>query len=203
MIPEELPFSPAAERNRQPLLEALDELLPLQCRVLEIASGTGQHAEYFAAARHGWHWQPSDADPDALAGIAARCAGLPNVGQPLQLDVLRPPWPPMDGPLDAVFCANMLHISPWATCAALMKGVAQRLVSGGVLAIYGPFIVDGELTAPSNAAFDASLSARNPQWGLRRLSSVVAEADAVGLSFEQRVAMPANNLMLVFRSCTA
>jgi len=200
MIPEELPFSPAAERNRQPLLEALDELLPLQCRVLEIASGTGQHAEYFAAARHGWHWQPSDADPDALAGIAARCAGLPNVGQPLQLDVLRPPWPPMDGPLDAVFCANMLHISPWPTCAALMQGCARELRAGGALALYGPFIVDGETTAASNLAFDASLRSRDPAWGLRRLAAVEHEALRAGISLERRIAMPANNLLLLFRT---
>jgi len=202
MTDDTLPHSPAAERNRDPILAVLVGLLPERCRVLEIASGTGQHAQHFGSARPGWQWQPTDADALSLPGIAARCAAMPNVAAPVHLDVLQP-WPAALATFDAAYCANMLHISPWATCAALMKGVAQRLVSGGVLAIYGPFIVDGELTAPSNAAFDASLSARNPQWGLRRLSSVVAEADAVGLRFEQRVAMPANNLMLVFRSCTA
>ncbi|HKW82590.1 MAG TPA: DUF938 domain-containing protein [Burkholderiaceae bacterium] len=202
MTDDTLPFSPPAERNRGPILDVLARLLPEHCRVLEIASGTGQHAQHFAGARPGWQWQPTDADALALPGIAARCGALPNVAAPLHLDVLQP-WPAALTTFDAAYCANMLHISPWATCAALMKGVAARLVLNGALVIYGPFIVDGEPTAPSNAAFDASLNARDPQWGLRRLSSVVAEADAAGLRFEQRVAMPANNLLLVFRSCRA
>ncbi len=193
-----LPFSPAAERNREPILEVLTRVLPASCRVLEIASGTGQHAEYFARARPVWQWQPSDADTVSLPGIAARCAGLRNVAAPVPLDVLQP-WSHTLTGFDAAYCANMLHISPWPTCAALMRGVAHALVPNGVLLIYGPFIVDGEPTAPSNAAFDASLNARNPEWGLRRLSDVAAEANAVELRFEQRVAMPANNLMLVFR----
>ena len=193
-----LPFSPAAERNREPILEVLTRMLPASGRVLEIASGTGQHAEHFARARPGWQWQPSDADAASLPGIAARCAGLRNVAAPLHLDVLQP-WPHALAGFDAAYCANMLHISPWPTCAALMKGVAHALVPNGALLIYGPFIIDGEPTAPSNAAFDASLNARNPEWGLRRLSDVVVQADAAGLRFEQRVAMPANNLMLVFR----
>jgi SAM-dependent methyltransferase len=202
MNDETLPFSPAAERNRAPILELLTRVLPESCRVLEIASGTGQHAQHFAEARPGWRWQPSDADAVSLPGIAARCSGLRNVATPLYLDVLQP-WSDVLAGFDAVYCANMLHISPWSTCAALMKGVARALVADGRLLIYGPFIVDGEPTVPSNAAFDASLNSRNPEWGLRRLSAVIAEADAVGLRFEQRVAMPANNLMLVFRSCTA
>jgi SAM-dependent methyltransferase len=202
MTNDALPHSPAAERNRDPILRVLVGLLPETCRVLEIASGTGQHAQHFAGARPGWQWQPTDADALSLPGIAARCGALPNVAAPVHLDVLQP-WPAALTSFDAAYCANMLHISPWPACAALMEGVARRLVSNGVLVIYGPFIVDGEPTAPSNAAFDASLNARNPQWGLRRLSSVVAEADAAGLRFEQRVVMPANNLVLVFRSCTA
>ena len=199
---ETLPSSPAAERNKEPVLEVLTRVLPETCRVLEVASGTGQHAQHFARARPGWQWQPTDADALSLPGIAARCSVLPNVAPPLHLDVLRP-WPAALDGFGAAYCANMLHISPWATCAALMNGVAQRLVSKGVLVIYGPFVVDGVPTAPSNAAFDASLNARNSEWGLRTLSAVIAEADAVGLRFEQRIAMPANNLMLVFRSCTA
>ena len=199
---ETLPFSPAAERNRAPILEVLTGVLPGSCRVLEIASGTGQHAQHFAGARPGWQWQPSDADVASLPGIAARCSALPNVSPPLHLDVLQP-WPATLAGFDAAYCANMLHISPWATCAALMTGAARALVPNGVLLIYGPFVVDGEPTAPSNAAFDASLNARNAEWGLRLLSAVVAEADAAGLRFEQRIVMPANNLMLVFRSCTA
>jgi len=200
MSDEPLPFSPAAERNRDPILEVLKRVLPERCRVLEIASGTGQHAEHFARAQPTWNWQPSDADAAALPGIAARCNALPNIAAPLHLDVLQP-WPAVLTGFDAVYCANMLHISPWATCAALMSGVARSLVPNGVLLIYGPFVVDGEPIAPSNAAFDASLNARHAEWGLRRLSAVIAEADAAGLRFEQRVAMPANNLLLVFRSC--
>jgi len=202
MNDDALPFSPAAERNQASILELLTRLLPERCRVLEIASGTGQHAQHFAGTRPGWQWQPSDADAASLPGIAARCGGLRNVAPPLHLDVLKP-WPAALGGLDAAYCANMLHISPWSTCTALMKGVAHALAPNGALLIYGPFIVDGEPTAPSNTAFDASLNARNAEWGLRRLSAVVAEADAAGLRFEQRIAMPANNLMLLFRSCTA
>jgi len=199
MTDELLPFSPAAERNRGPILELLARVLPENCRVLEIASGTGQHAEHFASAHPGWQWQPSDADAASLAGIAARCGAVPNIAPPLHLDVLQP-WPITLAAFDAVYCANMLHISPWATCAALMNGVARALVPNGRLLIYGPFIVDGEPTAPSNTAFDASLNARNAEWGLRRLGAVTAEAAAAGLRLDQRVAMPANNLMLVFRS---
>jgi len=202
MTDETLPFSPAAERNREPILALLTGVLPENCRVLEIASGTGQHAEHFARTRPTWQWQPSDGDAASLPGIAARCTRLSNVASPLHLDVLQP-WPATLTGFDAAYCANMLHISPWTTCAALMKGVAHALVPNGVLLVYGPFIVDGEPTAPSNAAFDASLNARDPAWGLRRLSAVIAEAEAAGLRFEQRVAMPANNLVLVFRSCTA
>lgn len=198
MNDQTLPFSPAAERNREPILDVLTRVLPSRCRVLEIASGTGQHAEHFARARPEWQWQPSDADAVSLPAIAARCAGLRNVVAPVPLDVLQP-WPDALAGFDAAYCANMLHISPWPTCAALMNGAARALVPNGALLIYGPFVVDGEPTAPSNAAFDASLNARNPEWGLRRLSDAVAQADAAGLRFEQRVAMPANNLMLVFR----
>ncbi|HKX42613.1 MAG TPA: DUF938 domain-containing protein [Burkholderiaceae bacterium] len=194
------PHSPAAERNREPILEVLARVLPARCRVLEIASGTGQHAEHFARARPGWQWQPSDGDASALSGIAARCAGLANVAAALHLDVLAQPWPSAAlGAFDALYCANMLHIAPWPTCAALMRGAAQGLAAQGVLLIYGPFVVDGEPTAPSNTAFDASLRSRNIEWGLRRLSDVEAEARVAGLRLDQRIAMPANNLTLVFR----
>lgn len=200
MTAADLPHSPAAERNRAPILEVLTRVLPARCRVLEIASGTGQHAQHFARERPGWHWQPSDGDPSALPGIAARCAGLANVATPLHLDVLAQPWPTAaSAPFDAVYCANMLHISPWPTCAALMTGAAQSLAPHGVLLVYGPFVVDGEPTAPSNSAFDASLRSRDAAWGLRLLSDVEAEAHAAGLRLHERSAMPANNLTLVFR----
>lgn len=197
----DLPHSPAAERNQGPILEQLQALLPAQARVLEIAAGTGQHAAAFATAMPGWTWQPTDGDAASLPVIAARCAGLPNVLPPLQLDVLQP-WPALPAalqPLDALMCANMLHISPWATCAALVQGAAARLGPQGLLLLYGPYLEDDRPTAPSNLAFDADLKARNPAWGLRRLADVADAAAAAGLRLDQRIDMPANNLMLVFR----
>jgi len=196
---EEVTFSPAADRNKAPILEVLTRILPGSAAVLEIASGSGQHAEHFAAARSDWDWQPTEADATALASIASRTAALANVRPPLMLDVLAPRWPESLGRFDAVYCANMLHIAEWATCAALMRGAARHLVPGGALVLYGPYLVDGEPTAPGNAAFDADLRRRNPAWGVRRLADVSAEAERAGLAFERRVDMPANNLMLGFR----
>ena len=199
MPSDPLPSSPAADRNKAPILEVLRQLLPPSATVLEIASGTGQHAAHFAAAEAGWQWQPTDADEQMLPAIAARCAGLPNVRPPLGLDVLGGSWPGSPGRFDAIYCANMLHISPWATCAALMRAAAHHLVAGGgLLVVYGPFIVEGEATAPSNLAFDASLRARDPAWGLRRLEDVQAEALGAGFALRRRLDMPANNLTLVF-----
>ncbi|MEO8805320.1 MAG: DUF938 domain-containing protein [Burkholderiaceae bacterium] len=189
--------SPAAERNRGPILAELQRLLPARGVALEIASGTGQHAAFFASGLPGWHWQPSDAEPRALASIAAWCAGSLNVLAPIALDVMSAEWPGAPQPADAVFCANMLHISPWATCAALMQGAARHLSPQGVLLLYGPYLVDGEPVAEGNRSFDADLRARNPAWGLRRLADVVTQADAVGLHLRERVSMPANNLLLV------
>ena len=190
--------SPAAERNREPILAELRRLLPAQGLALEIASGTGQHAAHFAAALPAWRWQPSDGDANSLASIGAWCEGLANVLPPLRLDVLADTWPGVPARVDALFCANLLHISPWATCASLMRGAARHLSAHGCLLLYGPYVVDGEPTAPSNLAFDADLRARDPAWGLRRLADVVAQADAVGLHLGERVSMPANNLLLMF-----
>ena len=195
---DELPFSPAADRNAAVIFEVLCSVLPDAAKLLEIASGTGQHAAHFAAARAGWAWQPTDAEQAALPGIAARCEALPNVQPPLRLDV-RATWPVSLGRFDAVYCANMLHISPWATCGALMRGAAAHLVDHGRLLIYGPFVVDGEPTAPSNLAFDSDLRARHGDWGLRRLADVADEARSVGMNLERRIDMPANNLLLVLR----
>jgi SAM-dependent methyltransferase len=194
-----LPFSPAADRNKAPILDVLQSLLPVPATVLEIASGTGQHAAHCATVQPAWTWQPTDVDADALAPIAARCAGLANVRPPLRLDVLEGPWPAALGRFDAVYCANMLHISAWPTCAALMRGALQHLVAGGVLVLYGPYAVDGEPLGPGNRAFDADLRARNPAWGLRALSAVTAAAETAGLALERRWRMPADNLMLAFR----
>jgi len=194
-----LPFSPAAERNREPILAALRALLPTQAHVLEIASGTGQHAEHFAAAQPGWRWQPTDAEPASLPAIVARTSRLANVSPARLLDVLH--WPPLPGlaPFDAVYCANMIHIAPWAACPALMQGAARVLAPGGMLALYGPFLLDDTTNAPSNLAFDADLRQRNPAWGVRRLVDVVQQAEAAGLALTQRTEMPANNLLLAFK----
>ncbi|MDZ7592723.1 MAG: DUF938 domain-containing protein [Rubrivivax sp.] len=203
MNPSGLPHSPAAERNREPILQVLRRLLPPVACVLEVASGTGQHAAHFAVAQPGWSWQPTEADAAALPAIAARCAGLAGVHAPLVLDVMRQPWPlpTQEGAkaFDAVFCANLLHIAPGSTCAALMAGAARHLAPGGLLVLYGPFFVDGEIPSPGNLAFDADLRSRDRAWGLRRLAEVADEARRAGLALERRFDMPANNLMLVFR----
>lgn len=194
-----LPASPAADRNKEPILAVLRRWLPEAGAALEIAAGTGQHAAHFAAALPGWQWQPTEPDGAMLPVIAARGAGLPNMLPPLQLDVLAADWPVPPHGFDLVYCANMVHIAPWPCCAALMRGAARHLRAGGRLAMYGPFVVEGEPLAPGNAAFDADLKARNPAWGLRTLGAVAAAAQATGLRLTERVAMPANNLLLHFQ----
>ncbi len=193
--------SAPAERNQAPILALLGNLLPARCHVLEIASGTGQHAAAFGAAMPHWQWQPTDAGDAALQSIDAwrAATGAGNVRPALQLDVLAQPWP-VSGPFDAVFCANMLHISPWATCAALMTGSAACLAPGGWLVLYGPFFARGVATSPGNLSFDASLRERDPAWGLRQVGDVAREARSAGLAHTATVAMPANNLALIFRS---
>lgn len=198
-----LPFSPAAERNAPHILAALAAWLPAQARVLEVASGSGQHAAHFAAAQPGWTWQPTEAEVQSLPMLVARCAGLAQVQPPLQLDVLGPAWPVAAAAFDAVFCANLLHIAPWPVTPAFFAGAARCLVHRGVLAVYGPFIIDGEPLAPSNAAFDADLRARHPAWGLRRLADVAQAAARAGLTLHERLPMPANNLLLRFGRAAA
>jgi hypothetical protein len=195
----DLPFSPAAERNKQAILEALQQHLPPTASVLEIASGTGQHAQHFAGACPGWAWQPTDADATMLPAIDARCSNLTNVSPAQPLDVMQAAWPVCAAaPCGAVYCANLLHIAPWPTCAALMKGAAASLAAGGSLLLYGPYRQNAVPTAPSNEAFDADLRSRHPQWGLRALADVEREAAAQGLALHDVVAMPANNLLLLF-----
>nr|WP_315204597.1 DUF938 domain-containing protein [uncultured Albidiferax sp.] len=190
--------SPAAERNLPPILKVLQRILPAQGTALEIASGTGQHIAGFAHGLPGWTWQPSDAQDDGFDSITYWCAqaGVANVLPPLRLDVLAP-WPPVDR-FDAIYCANMLHISPWATCAALMRGAATHLVPDGVLITYGPYLERGVPTSAGNLDFDADLRQRDPAWGIRQLDDVVQQAALAGLALRERVAMPANNLLLVF-----
>ena len=190
--------SPAAERNGPPILAALQRLLPPAGLLLEIASGTGQHAAFCSAGLPGWQWQPSDFDAAALPSIAAWCEGLERVRPPITLNVLDPDWPGVPARVDAIYCANMIHIAPWACTAGLMQGAARHLLPDGLLITYGPYIVDGEPTALSNLAFDADLRARNPSWGLRRLADVSTQADATGLCLRETLAMPANNMLLVW-----
>ena len=194
-------ISPAAERNKQPILDVLLQVLPAQGAALEIASGTGQHVAWFAQHMPHWSWQPTDSDAPSLNSIDAHIAQakLSNVRPPLLLDVLSPVWLPEATPVfDAIFCANMLHIAPWSTCAALMQGVARHLAPHGRLITYGPYLEDEVATAFGNIAFDQDLRATNPAWGLRRREDVQAEAEAAGLRLAQRVEMPANNLLLVW-----
>lgn len=202
-------FAPSTERNRGPILDVLARALPPSARVLEIASGAGEHAIHFAAALAGTRWQPTDPDPGARESIdawrawAAAHAPAADVLPARALDVTARPWPgdlvAGLGRVDAVLCINMIHISPWRATEALVEGAAAALEPGGVLVTYGPYRREGRHTAESNAAFDASLRARDPAWGVRDLEAVEAEARARGLALDEVVAMPANNLTLIFR----
>lgn len=192
--------SPAAARNAEAILGVLKAHLPATGAVLEVASGSGQHAAAFAGALPGLRWTPGDPSAEARASIAAWAAqsALPNLEPPLALDVLDPTtWPA--GPATALVCINMVHISPWAATEGLMDLAARTLVPAGLLFLYGPYREAEVPTAPSNEAFDSSLKARNPEWGLRALDDVQSAAAARGLALTRRVAMPANNLSLLFR----
>jgi SAM-dependent methyltransferase len=192
--------SPSTARNRDPILGVLRDALPPSGLVLEIASGTGEHAVHFAAHMPKLEWQPSDADPDARASIAAwraECA-LANLRAPLALDVATDPWPVAHA--DAVVCINMIHIAPWNAAEALIRGAARILPSGGVLFLYGPYRREGRHTAPSNEAFDRDLRQRNPKWGVRDLEQVVKLAADSGLNLSCIMEMPANNLSIVLTS---
>lgn len=195
----ELRDSPAAERNKQPIAAVLTRVLPATGVVLEIASGTGQHAEHFARAFPTLVWQPTEVDADSLAGLTARVqrAALPNLLAPIELDVHDASSAAASAA--AVFCANMIHIAPWSACAALLAHAQRWLAPGAPLVLYGPFKRGGEHTAPSNAAFDADLRRRNAEWGVRDLDEVVVLARAHELELAELVAMPANNFTVVLR----
>ncbi|NBB14080.1 DUF938 domain-containing protein [Caulobacter sp. SLTY] len=191
--------SPSTARNRDPILAVLREHLPATGLVLEIAAGAGEHAVHMAGHLPDLTWQPTDPDETALASIAAwrAEAGLPNLLEPLRLDASRPDdWPVQAA--DAMVCINMVHISPWAATEGLLAGAGAVLPKGGVLYLYGPYLEGLVETAPSNLDFDHSLKSRNPAWGLRRREDVEALADRYGLALRARIAMPANNLSLVF-----
>ena len=189
---------PATARNREPVLQVLQRVLPQEGTLLETGSGSGQHAVYFAARLPGLIWQPSDPEPAHLASIAAYVAdaGLANLRAPLALDVTAADWP--IEACSAVASLNMVHIAPWTACQGLMAGAGRVLLAGGRLFLYGPFVRRGRPLEPSNAAFHRSLRAQNPDWGLRELDTVEAEAGLHGLRLQKVVEMPANNLSLVF-----
>ena len=191
--------APAAGRNREPIAAVLTEELPSSGLVVEVASGTGEHAVHFARTFPRLQWQPSDPDPAALESVAAwrEAVRLPNLLPPIRLDASDPAWPVASA--DAVLCINMIHISPVAATVGLVTGAARLLAPGSPLVVYGPFFEEGVETAPSNLAFDASLQARDPEWGLRSVEWLDRVASEEGFRRSRRVAMPANNVTLVYR----
>ena len=190
--------APATQRNRQPILQVLSEVLPTSGTVLEIASGTGEHAAWFAQQLRPLIWQPSDPDPEMRRSIAAHRADAlcQTLKEPVDIDVHSRPWP--IAAADAVVCVNMCHIAPWSATESLIRGAGEHLSAGGVLFIYGPFRRNGVATAPSNEAFDQSLRAQNPAWGLRQVEDLAALAEGEGLQLDRAIEMPANNLSLIF-----
>ena len=191
--------APATERNRDVLAETLAHLLPAEGLVLEVASGTGEHAVHFAKQFPGLIWQPSDPDPIAIASINAWRADskVANVRPAMELDASAD-WPISQA--DAVICINMTHISPWAATVGLLRNSARLLPPSAVLFIYGPFNQRDVPLAQSNAAFDASLRQQNAEWGLRYVEDIAEEAHKFGLRLDPVIAMPANNLSLIFRA---
>jgi hypothetical protein len=189
-------------RNREPIARVLADWLPESGLVLEVASGTGEHVAYFAERYPELEWQPSDADPDALASIRSWRdeAGLAKILEPIAIDAAAPDWSIERA--DAVLNINMVHISPWASALGLLDGAALLLGPGAPLILYGPWLSDSIETAPSNLAFDADLKRRDPRWGLRRVEDFAAEARSRNFGLGEQRQMPANNLMLLFRKGT-
>lgn len=199
----DLLYAPATGRNREPILEVLLQILPSTGTILEVASGTGEHAVFFAPRLKPRKWLPSDPNPQSRASIAAWSAKVPskNLYPPIDIDASAPIWklPLIDNtPIVAIVNINMIHISPWSACLGLMAGANRILPPGGILYLYGPFKQHGH-TAPSNAAFDESLRAQNSEWGVRDLDDVVAAAKTQNLTLLQILEMPANNISVVFK----
>ena len=196
-------YAPATLRNRDAILAVLERQLPARGLVLELASGSGEHAVHFAARLPGLDFQPSDPDAASRASIDAwrESAGLANLRRALAIDAASAPWPIEAA--DAVLCINMVHIAPWSAACGLIAGAERILSKGGLLYLYGPFSRDGRHTAPSNEAFDRDLRARDPAWGVRAIEAVAALAAAAGFSPPLVEEMPANNLSLSFRRLPA
>lgn len=193
------PYAPACERNAAPILECLQAVLPRQCDILEIGSGTGQHASAFLSQQPDWYWQCSDLAA-ALPGIKAWLSELSrqDIPSPIELDVCKSQWPTRQ--FDAVFTANTLHIMPWVAVEQLFSHLSKVLRPGGSFLAYGPFNENGQFTSPSNAEFDLWLKQRSPDQGIRPLEELDALANAAGLRLHAKTTMPANNLMLHWRS---
>lgn len=194
--------SPSTARNREPILAELRRVLAPNAKVLELASGTGEHAVFFAAAMPGLDWRPSDPNAEARASIEAwtQAEGLSNVAPPADIDVEAPLWGVEgDAPFNALVAINMIHISPWEATLGLMAGAGRLLAPGGVLFTYGAYKRDGRHTAPSNESFEQWLKARDERFGVRDLEAVEAAANAQGLTLREIVEMPANNFALVFQ----
>jgi hypothetical protein len=203
--PDQRKFAPATQRNREPILEVLLEILPQNGTILEVASGTGEHAVFFSQHLAPRQWLPSDLNPELRASIMAWSEYLPcdDLKPPLDLDANSPIWsvekdPLPEPPISAIVNINMIHISPWSACLGLMAGAGRILPPGGILYLYGPYKQNGEHTAPSNTAFDESLQAQDPAWGVRNLEDVVKSAEAQNLTLIKVHPMPANNFSLVF-----
>ena len=191
-------FAPAAERNRQPLLDVLRRVLPPAGLVLEVASGSGQHAIFFTEHLPALRWLPSDASSEALESIGAWVdeANRENLLAPIELDVCWPEWPLMEA--DALVCINMIHVSPWETTEALFRGAGKLLAGGSSLITYGPYRLHGQHTATSNVAFDESLRSRDARWGVRDIDQLSELGRKTGFALEERVDMPANNMTLMW-----
>jgi Protein of unknown function (DUF938) len=213
--PDSRKFAPATQRNREPILSVLQEVLPQRGLVLEISSGTGEHASFFAPQLPHLYWLPSDLDPIALESIRTWQQESPTqtLLSPISLDVSQPHWPGqvylqmaqpplIDEPIAAIVNINMIHISPWRATLGLMAGAEALLPIGGVLYLYGPYKQGGVHTSPSNEAFDDMLRSRNPEWGVRDLEEVIAVAEKHHLHWHKTIEMPANNLSIVFTSKT-
>lgn len=198
-------FAPATQRNREPILEVLQRILPNTGTILEIASGTGEHAVFFAPRLPGRKWLPTDIHYLSLASISAwgKYSPSDNIYSPILLDVCENIWAIEQenqylAEITAIVSINMIHISPWAACLGLMAGAGRILPPNGILYLYGPFKQNGQHTAPSNAAFDEMLKSQNPEWGVRDLEEVIAVAKMQNLHWRETVSMPANNLSVIF-----
>lgn len=199
-------YAPATQRNREAILNVLLQVLPSSGTILEIASGTGEHAIFMAPRLLKHKWLPSDPNPTSRASIAAWSHEVEsnNIYEPLDIDVSLPTWSVERhlenfSPITAIVNINMIHISPWTACLGLMAGANRILPQGGILYMYGPYKQNGKHTAPSNEAFDESLKMQNPEWGVRDLDEVIQAASAQNLSFLKTFQMPANNLSVIFQ----